>query len=145
VSRLREWAPAVVTTAALYGFPYALAVAVGGGGAWWLVLVADVLVLGAVAVLLWSPLVVLVAAVVSAVFGAIYLIGVASADTCGDSTTASVVELVGAAAIMLAVGTWGVRRGPRALWALPVGWVLAGLWVAVWAHVIPDGAGGCFE
>lgn len=145
MSRLRDWTPAVAAAAALYVFPYALAVAFGGGGAWWVLLAADVLALAAVAIFLWSPLVVLVAAVVSAVFYAIYLLGDGSANTCGDSRAASVVELVGTGAIVLIVGSWGVRRGPRALWAIPAGWVLAALWVALWAHVIPGGSGPCFE
>jgi hypothetical protein len=145
VSRLREWAPAVVTAAALYGFPWALLAVLDVGGLWFLALAADLLVLAAVAIFLWSPLVVLVAAVVSAVFGAIYLLAVAAADTCGDSTAATVVELTGAVAIMLTVGTWGVRRGPRALWAIPAGWALAAVWVGIWAHLIPGGSGGCFE
>lgn len=144
MSRLREWPPAVAAAAALYVFPYALGAALSGGGAWYVLLAADVLALAAVAVFLWSPLVVLAAAVVSGVFAAIFWVGAASADTCGNSTTAEIVELAGGAVLALAVGAWGVRRGPRALWAIPVGWMVAGVWFVVWAHVIPGGAGGCF-
>src|SRR4051794_5058926 len=135
------WSAAVVTSAALYGFPYALVAGIGGGGAWYLLLAFDLLVLAAVAVFLLSPLVVLAATVVSGIFGAIFWFIVAAADTCGDSGTATTVEFAGGMTIALAVGAWGVRRGPRALWAIPVGWVLAGLWIAIWAHVIPGGAG----
>ena len=144
MSGLRSWGLAVATAVALFGFPYALASAFGGGGAWWALLAADVLVLAAVAIFLWSPLVVLVAAVVSAVFAAIAWLSVASADACGGSTTATVVELAGGAVLAVAVGAWGVRRGPRVLWAIPVGWVVYGVWIGVWAHLIPGGTGACF-
>ena len=110
-----------------------------------MLLAADLLVLVAVAVFLWSPLVVLAAAVVSGILAGIFWLIVAASDTCGDSTAATVVEFAGGALLALAVGTWGVRRGPRALWAIPVGWVAAAVWIAVWAHLIPGGAGGCFE
>jgi hypothetical protein len=145
VSRLRQWAPAVVTALALYGFPYALELAIGGGGAWWVLLAADVVVLAAVAIFLWSPLVVLAAAVVSAAFFAIALLGASAADTCGTSRAAEAVEFAGGALLALAIGTWGVRRGPRVLWAIPLGWVAFAVWVVIWAYVIPGGTGGCFE
>src|SRR3954452_5510256 len=105
-----QWSAAVVTSAALYGFPYALVAGIDGGGAWYLLLALDLLVLATVAVLLWSPLVVLVAAVVSAIFGAIFWFIVAAADTCGHSSAATIVEFAGGMTIALAVGAWGVRR-----------------------------------
>lgn len=145
MSRLREWPPAAATALALFGFPYALEVSIGAGGAWYVLLTADVLVLAAVAVFLWSPLVVLAAAIVSAIFSAIALLGSAAANTCGDSTTATAVEVAGGALLALAIGTWGVRRGPRVLWSIPAGWIVYAVWVAVWAHLIPGGAGACFE
>ena len=100
--------------------------------------------LAAVAALLWSPLVVLVAAVVSAVFAAITLVGASFFDTCGSSRAATIVEVAGGV-LALAIGTWGVRRGPRVLWAIPVGWLVYGVWVVLSSHVIPGGSGGCFE
>lgn len=145
MSRLRDWAPAFVTALALYGFPYALAAAIGGGGGWYVLLAADVLVLAAVAVFLWSPLVVLAATVVSAIFGGIFWLIVAVGNTCGDSLAGTIVEFAGGIPIAIAVGTWGIRRGPRALWAVPVGWALAAIWIVLWAHVIPGASGGCFE
>jgi hypothetical protein len=144
MSRLTRWAPAVVTAVALYGFPWALAFAFGGGGWWWVLLAADVLVLAAVAIFLWSPLVVLAAAIVSDVFWAIAVLGASSFDTCGTATTASVVEIGGGTLLALSIGTWGVRRGPRVLWAVPVGWIAYAVWIVIWAHVIPGGTGGCF-
>lgn len=145
MSRLRSWTPAFVAALALYGLPYALLGTLTGGGLWWLPLVADVLLLAAVAIFLWSPLVVLAAAVVSAIFAGLVFVAASAASTCGTSTTATVVEIAGGALLALALGSWGVRRGPRVLWTIPVGWVVYGVWIVVWAHLIPHGAGGCFE
>src|SRR3954454_15207005 len=71
-STVLQWSAAAVTAGALYGFPYALLAGIAGGGAWYGLLVLDLLVLAAIAILLWSPLVVLTAAVVSAIFGGIF-------------------------------------------------------------------------
>jgi hypothetical protein len=71
------------------------------------------------------------------------LFGAAVGDRCGDSRLAGGFELAGAIAILVTLGTWGVHR--RRIWPLPVAIVAAAIWVVVIAHVIPGGAGGCFE
>jgi hypothetical protein len=102
-------------------------------------------VLVAVAVRTWSALVVLGLAILSCLCSVLFFFATAAAAPCGTSTAAVVVELGGAAPLALGLGSWGVRRGGHAFWALPVGWALAGLWIAAAAHVIPGGTGGCFD
>jgi hypothetical protein len=92
----------------------------------------------------WSPLVVLGVAVTSCLgFAAFFLI--ASLDSCGDSRVAGYVEWIGALAIGAMLGLWGLRRGPHALWAFLVAWVVAGGWIVLWAHLLPRGSGACFD
>lgn len=93
----------------------------------------------------WSPLVVLAACVASAAGTLLFSFVTALARTCGDGTAANVVEWTGAVALLLGIGAWGVRRGAAALWALPAAWLLAAGWTAVWAHLVPGGAGYCFD
>lgn len=133
-----------MTATALFGFPYALATTFGRGGPWFVLLAADLLVLGVVAVFLWSPVVVLTAAVVSGIFFALAAIAASAAGTCGTSTASDAVELAGGAVLGITITTLGVRRGPRVLWALPAGWIAYTAWIIVVAHLVPGGAGGCF-
>jgi hypothetical protein len=69
--------------------------------------------------------------------------GTAMGERCGDSRLAGDLELVGTIAIPLALGSWAVRR--HRVWPLPVAIVAAALWAVVVAHVIPGGAGACFD
>lgn len=144
-SRVVTWGAAAITAAALYALPaLALAVAIGGG---WAIaaLAACLAVLVFAAVRLWSPLVVLAAAITGAV-GAVGFVAVTSlGEACGTSTLAHSVEIAGGIALAIPIGAWGVRRRAHVLWALPAGWLVAAGWYVAWAHVIPGGTGGCFE
>lgn len=145
-SDLLAWSAAALTAAALLALPYAVvAVLAAGDAAGRLALLgASVAVLAVAAVRLWRPLAVLAAAVASGLGAVVFWFVVGAAGTCGDSGTAVAVEAAGAAAIALALGAWGVRGGRRVFWALPLGWLLAGAWIAAAAHLVPGGAGGCF-
>ena len=102
-------------------------------------------VLVVAAVRLWSPLVVLAAALLGAV-GAVAFVAVTTfGETCGTSSLAQGVETAGGLALAVPLGAWGVRRGAHALWTLPAGWLVAAAWYVAWAHVIPGGTGGCLE
>jgi hypothetical protein len=107
-------------------------------------LVAAVAVLGVAAVRIWSPLVVLGVVVESAVGLVAWFLIVASAATCGGSLAASLVEWIGGAAVAIGLAASQRSRGGHIFWAVPGGWILAGVWFAVWAHVIPGGSGACF-
>ena len=113
---LLQWSAAVVTAAALYALPVGL---VAGSR----LLVADLAVLVAAAVWLWSPLAVLAAAVLSGAGALVFFLSV------GDSPPGAA-AWVGALVLMLPAGAWGVRRGAAALAVLPCGWLVATAWVA---------------
>jgi hypothetical protein len=68
-----------------------------------------------------------------------------AAGACGSSAAAHLVAWIGAGAIYLAGGAWGLQRPLRGLWALPLAAVVAGGWVAATAHLISGGSGGCFS
>ena len=139
------WGAAAVTAAALYALPpLALAAVVGGAGRI-VALAACLAVLVFAAVRLWSPLVVLGAALIGAVGAVAFAAATALGETCGTSGLAQGVEVAGGLALAVPLGAWGVRRGAQVLWALPAGWLAAAAWYVAWAHVIPGGTGGCFE
>jgi hypothetical protein len=51
---------------------------------------------------------------------------------------------------LAAVAIWrwsplSVLGGRAFLWRFPLAWLAAGIWIGVWAHIIPGGVGGCFE
>jgi hypothetical protein len=66
-------------------------------------------------------------------------------DTCGTGLAAHLVEWIGAAVIYLSAGAWALQRPLRGMLTLPVAAVVAGGWIAVTAHLIPGGAGACFN
>jgi hypothetical protein len=140
-----SWGAAAVTAAALYALPYAVVAVLASGRWWYAALAVDLLVLLLAAVRLWSPLAVLVAALLGTAAALVAWFAIAAAETCGDSRAAGVVEWLGAALLALPLGAWGVRRGARVLWAVPLGWALAALWIALTAHLVPGGSGPCFE
>jgi hypothetical protein len=90
-----------------------------------------------------APLQVLLIVVLLGCTEFVAAVGSAIGDRCGDSRLAADIELAGVIAILLALGTRAVRR--RRIWLLPLAIVGAALWAVVVAHVIPGGAGGCFE
>jgi hypothetical protein len=142
----RSAAADVAAALAFFGLPYALLWAIDGAAAWSFVPVAvDVAALIVIAWRRWSPSIVLAAAVLSCVCAVVYFFAVAAAGTCGDSTLAGAVDWIGAVAIALAVGAWGVRGGIRFVWRFPLAWLVAAMWVGAWAHVIPGGSGACFN
>jgi hypothetical protein len=118
------WGAAAVTAAALYAVPYSVLGALLGSPAWVGALVVDVAVLVVVALRRWSPLVVFGAALLSGVGFAL-----AWAIAGGDGSTW--LEVAGALLLALPIGAWGVRRGAAALPAILVGWLAAGIWIAV--------------
>jgi MYXO-CTERM domain-containing protein len=69
--------------------------------------------------------------------------GAAMAETCGGSGGATAVEQSGAGLLLLALGGFGAHR--RRVIPIVGAIVVAALWVAVVAHLVPGGAGGCFE
>jgi hypothetical protein len=70
---------------------------------------------------------------------------VVAADTCGSNAAARLVGWIGAGAIYLAGGAWGLQRPLRGLWALPLSAVVAGGWIVATAHLISGGSAGCFS
>jgi hypothetical protein len=145
-SRIFSWGAAAGTAVALYGFPFALVATRVPHGRWAVgLLVLDLLVLVAVAIWLWSPLVVLGALVVTSIGAVVFWVGAVLSETCGHSSVAAVVEPVGALLLALPLATWGVRRGAHMLWAIPAGYLAAGLWIVVCAQVIPGAAGSCVD
>ena len=104
------------------------------------------LVLAFVAWRLWSPLVVLgLAALVFVSLFVVWFAEIVLFDSCGEAHLASIVKGIGAGAVALTTGAWGIRGGRRAFWALPAGLALAGLWIAGVEHVWPGGSGACLN
>jgi hypothetical protein len=66
-------------------------------------------------------------------------------DSCGGGLAANLVEWIGGSAIYLSGGAWALQRPLRGLWALPLATVVAGAWMAAAAHLVPGGAGACFN
>jgi hypothetical protein len=90
-----------------------------------------------------SPLGVLLTLVLIAAVELVVRFGTAAADTCGTSRAAGAVEWSGAAVILVGVGAWSAHR--RRVAPLLAAIVAAGVWYAIVAHLIPGGAGGCFD
>lgn len=135
----------LIVPAALYALPVLVEYEVLGPS-WVLApLALCILVLIYAAVRIWSPLVVLALVVVAGVSVGLWWFIVAAGDTCGDSRTATIVEWAGALVLAVGLAAWQLPRGRAVFWALPAGAVLAGIWFVATAHVIPGGAGGCFE
>jgi hypothetical protein len=145
--KLVDWGAAALVAAALYVFPGAILTVVTNGAHPLEValLVVDLVVLVAAAALRWSSLSVLAAAIISTGFALVFSFGIAAGETCGDSRAATVLGWLGAVPIGLAIGTWGARHGSRVLWAIPLGWIAAALWIIAAAHLVPGGAGECFN
>jgi hypothetical protein len=66
-------------------------------------------------------------------------------ESCGAGPAANLVEWIGGGAIYLLVGAWALQRPLRGLWALPLAAIVAGGWMAGTAHLVPGGAGACFD
>ena len=122
--------------AALYAFPWTLAVAIAGGFPLYVVL--DVAALAVVAWRLWSPLTVFGAACVSVAGAVAFFLITVAGGACGGSTA---LAWSGGVALALPLGTWGARRGAWVFAAVPAGWILAALWFVL----VDRGGGGCFE
>lgn len=141
---LIEWGAAALAAAALYLTPALLVLALSGDG-WWAIapLLACLVVLVRYGQVFGSQLGLLLTLVLIGLVEFLADVGAATAETCGDSSTARIVELSGAGAILVALGSFGAhhRRVTPVVGAI----ILAGVWVALVAHVIPGGAGGCFE
>jgi hypothetical protein len=109
--------------------PYTVLASLIGSPLWAAALALDLLVLVIVAVRRWSPLVVLGTALLSLVGYALAWAIAGSGD--GGSSLAAALELAGSLVLALPIGAWGVRRGAAALAAIPIGWVAAGIWIAI--------------
>jgi hypothetical protein len=150
---LVAWGAAALAAAALFFVPWLIVATLNGDlHGWWIAVFvgcAAALVLHvrlrpepASRAALW--LVLTEAAVLIGLAGV--LVEIAATDSCGDGgTAASLVKWVGAAAIYLGVGAWALQRPLRGLWALPLATVAAGAWLVAVAHVLPGGAGACFN
>jgi hypothetical protein len=136
---------AALVAAALYLMPSAVLAPLTGdaGWGWWVLLASATTVLVLYGRRTGAPLRVLAIVIVLGFTEFVAAVGSAIGDRCGDSRLASDLELVGTIAILVALGAWAVRRGR--IWWLPLGVVVAGVWVVAIAHLIPGGAGGCFE
>jgi hypothetical protein len=66
-------------------------------------------------------------------------------DSCGAGTAVNVVRWIGAPAIYLIGGAWGLQRPLRGLWALPLSAVLAGAWLVLASHLVGGGGTSCFN
>jgi hypothetical protein len=139
-----KWGVAVVVAAALFALPVLALNALEVGTAGWFVAVAtDLLILVLYAARKSSPLVVLAAVAVVGAGEAVFFVMVIAGNTCGGSTTAGLVEWIGAAVIALALGAWGVLHGLHVFWAAPLALVCAGGWIVLTANLVPGGVGLC--
>lgn len=74
------------------------------------------------------------------------VIEIVATDSCGTSTAVSVVRWIGAPAIYLIGGAWGLQRPVRGLWAVPLAAIVAGGWLVAASHFVPGGGGtACFN
>ena len=77
------------------------------------------------------------------IFGAI--IETAATNSCGSGMAKDLVGGIGGGTIYLIGGAWALQRPRRGVWALPVAAIVAGGWIAATAHLVPGGAGACFN
>jgi hypothetical protein len=73
------------------------------------------------------------------------VVEIVATDSCGSSTAVSVVRWIGAPAIYLIGGAWGLQRPLRGLWALPLAAIVAGGWLVLAAHIAPSDGAACFN
>jgi hypothetical protein len=90
-----------------------------------------------------SPLGVLVTLLLVAAGELVVRFATAAGNVCGDSRLADTLGWTGAFAILLGVGAWSVRR--RRVLPLLGALLAAGAWILLVAHVVPGGAGECFN
>src|SRR3954453_1820741 len=137
---------AAVTAVAILALPWAVVFGLVGGEPWGVVpFLVDVAALAVVAWRLWSPLVVLTVCVLSLASAVVFWMITVAGGTCGGRDLAGVLEWAGGLALGLPIAIWGVRRGRWAFVAVPAAWVAAACWFVLVAHLVPGGAGGCFE
>jgi hypothetical protein len=73
-------------------------------------------------------------------------IEIVATDSCNSGTAVNAVRWIGAPAIYLIGGAWGLQRPLRGLWALPLAAVVAGGWLVAASHIVPGGNGAsCFN
>lgn len=114
------------------------------GVAWTIAaLAACIVVLMPYSFRLRSPLGVLITLVLVGFVEFVVQLGAAATRACGDSGVANDLKWSGSAVILIALGGFGVYR--RRLFPVLVALVAAGAWVAIVAHIVPGGTGGCFE
>jgi hypothetical protein len=143
---LIDWSAAAFVAAALFALPViAVGVLESGSEGWFAALAVDLVVLVMHAWRTSSPLIVLAAVVTVGIAAVALWFIVTFGEACGGATSAAVVKWVGAAAIALGLGSWGVVHGLRILWATPLALVCAGGWIVLAAHLVPGGAGSCFS
>jgi hypothetical protein len=149
---LLVWSAAALAAAALFFLPWLIIAVLNGDlHGWWIAVLAAcaaALVLHvrlqpehASRAALW--LVLTQGAVVVGLAGVV--VEIAATDSCSGNLAAGLVKWIGAAVIYLGAGAWGLQRPLRGLWALPLAAVVAGGWLVGVAHIVPGGAGACFN
>jgi hypothetical protein len=73
------------------------------------------------------------------------IVEIVATGSCSSGRAANLVGWIGAAAIYLSGGAWGLQRPLRGLWALPLAAVVAGGWLVASAQIFASGATGCFS
>jgi hypothetical protein len=150
---LLVWGAAALAAAALFFTPWLIVAVLNGDlHGWWIALLiacAAAFVLHvrlqpvpASRAALW--LVLTQGAVLIGLVGVV--VEIVATDSCGVSATANVVRWIGAPAIYLVGGAWGLQRPLRGLWALPLAAIVAGGWLVAASHIFPGGGGtSCFN
>lgn len=140
---IRQWIAPAAIAAAVYVTPTLLFAAWSRVGWAFAALVPCAVALVLYGRRLHSALGVLAALVVVGFVEFVTWLGVSAAESCGSSMLATVLEWSGAGVLLIGAGTLGVAR--HRLLPFVAALVLAGVWYAVVAHVIPGGAAECFD
>lgn len=138
-----EWSAAALAAAALYLTPALLVSALSGVGWAFVPLLVCVGVLLRYSRVFGSQLGLLLTLILIGLVEFLVEIGTAVAKTCGNSGSAAGVEWSGAAILLFGIGAFGAHR--RRVLPVVGALLVAGAWVVIVAHLVPGGAGECFN